>query len=155
MGVYAAELIWSMGVLGFQTFKFAFFCITYEMRIGSLPLSWNGRITQRSRHQHGRPLFVWGHQYCGRDVMWNPRIIQSWTLCYYYQTLCFVRWMNLCVWWSSNVIPCSPSGKLLCSPAKEFRPVRQASRRNTAGSLLNSPLDETPPTVCSCFVSTF
>ncbi|XP_068758652.1 lysine-specific demethylase 7A-like [Montipora capricornis] len=40
----------------------------------------------------------------------------------------------------------NPKSKLLCSPAKEFRPVRQASRRNTAGSLLNSPLDETPPT---------
>ena len=45
------------------------------------------------------------------------------------------------------------SGKLLYSPAKEFRPVRQASRRNTAGSLLNSPLEETAPTVGLVFFS--
>lgn len=39
----------------------------------------------------------------------------------------------------------NPKSKLFYSPAKEFRPVRQTSRRNTAGSLLNSPLEETPP----------
>ena len=46
----------------------------------------------------------------------------------------------------------SVQGKLFYSPAKEFRPVRQTSRRNTAGSLLNSPLEETPPAVCTFFV---
>lgn len=39
------------------------------------------------------------------------------------------------------------TGKLLCSPSRETRPVRQTSRRNTAGSLLNSPLEESAPTV--------
>ena len=49
--------------------------------------------------------------------------------------------------WISFQMSLFVSGKLLCSPAKEFRPVRQASRRNTAGSLLNSPLEESAPAV--------
>ncbi|XP_078342492.1 uncharacterized protein LOC144628287 isoform X2 [Oculina patagonica] len=40
----------------------------------------------------------------------------------------------------------NPKSKLLYSPSREHRPVRQTSRRNTAGSLLNSPLEESAPT---------
>ncbi|KAJ7379357.1 Lsd1/2 complex PHD finger containing protein Phf2 [Desmophyllum pertusum] len=43
----------------------------------------------------------------------------------------------------------NPKSKLLYSPSREYRPVRQTSRRNTggstAGSLLNSPLEESAP----------
>lgn len=95
---------------------------------------------------HARVLSHYSHALV---VLRRDQVVPKFLRWFLVELFLLSRLITLIVWIHAhqyNVIS-RFSGKLLYSPSREFRPVRQTARRNTAGSLLNSPLEESAPVV--------